>query len=333
MPTERCEELIALTLQSAKNRGYKEDFETCKKIQECCKAFTENDVKVLCERATQAFIEDGVLAMVDAPVTIVGDVHGQLYDLIELFKIGGIAPQQNMLFLGDYVDRGYYSVETVTILFALKVKFPRRVTLLRGNHETRQVTQVYGFYDECMRKFGSSKAWGFYTSAFDFLPLSAVVDNSIYCPHGGLSPHLNTLDEVRALESHCRKEVPHEGAVCDLLWSDPEDGISGFNMSPRGAGYTFGADTVQKWNHTNKLDIVCRAHQLVMDGFNWNHDQRTLTVFSAPNYCYRCGNFAGILVVGENTKVQEYDVRSFSDAPREPTSNKPTPREMPDYFI
>ena len=90
-------------------------------------------------------------------------------------------------------------------------------------------------------------------------------------------------------------EPPHEGPICDLLWSDPEDGISGFNMSPRGAGYTFGEDTVEKWNHTNNLDIVCRAHQLVMDGYNWNHNQRTLTVFSAPNYCYRCGNFAGIL--------------------------------------
>ena len=200
---------------------------------------TENEVKELCEKAKEILSEESNVTPVKAPVTICGDIHGQFHDLLELFKIGGMPPDTNYLFMGDYVDRGYYSVECVTLLISLKVRFRDRITITRGNHESRQITQVYGFYDECFRKYGNANAWKYLTDLFDHLPLSACVENKIFALHGGLSPSLETLDLIRQLDRV--QEVPHEGPMCDLLWSDPDD-RSGWSISPRGAGYTFGED-------------------------------------------------------------------------------------------
>jgi diadenosine tetraphosphatase ApaH/serine/threonine PP2A family protein phosphatase len=236
---------------------------------------------------------------VACPVTICGDIHGQFYDLLELFRIGGDLPDTNYLFMGDYVDRGYYSLETVTLLVALKVRYPDRITILRGNHESRQITQVYGFYDECLRKYGNANVWNYFTDLFDFLPMTALVAGKIFCLHGGLSPSLDTLDQARTLDRV--QEVPHEGPMCDLVWSDPDD-RQGWGISPRGAGYTFGHDITEEFNRRNGLDLIARAHQLVMEGYQWGHDRGIVTIFSAPNYCYRCGNQAAIMEVDEHMK-------------------------------
>lgn len=230
-------------------------------------------------------------------MTICGDIHGQFHDLIELFQIAGFCPNTNYLFLGDYVDRGYYSVECLTLLILLKVRHKDRITLLRGNHESRQITQVYGFYDECFKKYGNHNIWGYFTELFDFLPICATVDNKYFCLHGGLSPSVDYLDQIRAIDR--KQEVPHEGAMCDLLWSDPDDRL-GFNVSPRGAGFTFGQDMSEKFNRNNDLNGIIRAHQLIMEGYNETHEGNVITVFSAPNYCYRCGNQAGIIEMDEN---------------------------------
>jgi len=217
-------------------------------------------------------------------------------------------------------------VETFLLLIALKVRYPDRITLIRGNHESRQITQVYGFYDECIRKFGSVNVWRYCTEIFDYLSLSAVIDNRIFCVHGGLSPSINSLDQIRTMDR--KQEVPHDGSMCDLLWSDPEE-MDGWNISPRGAGFLFGPDIVHQFNTVNKLELICRAHQLVMEGYKWMFNESLVTVWSAPNYCYRCGNVAAILEVDEN--MQKH-FKVFDAAPPDQHST-PIKRTPPEYFL
>mmetsp|Transcript_35739 Transcript_35739/g.87961 ORF Transcript_35739/g.87961 Transcript_35739/m.87961 type:complete len:313 (+) Transcript_35739:298-1236(+) len=286
---------------------------------------TEEEVKVICEKTKEVLSKEENVVPVAAPVTVVGDIHGQFADLVELMKIGGRCPDTNYLFLGDYVDRGYDSVETVCTVMAMKARWPGRVFLLRGNHESRQITQVYGFYDECLRKYGNANVWKYITDMFDHLPLAATIDNEIFCPHGGLSPSLDTLEHIRELGR--TQEVPHEGPMCDLLWSDPDDRC-GWGISPRGAGYTFGQDISEQFNHSNGLNLIARAHQLVQEGYEWAHDQQVVTIFSAPNYCYRCGNVASMLAFDEN---MERTVKYFTETPE--NSTMMAPRASVPYFL
>lgn len=183
----------------------------------------------------------------------------------------------------------------------------------------------YGFYDECLRKYGNANVWKYFTDLFDYLPLTALIESQVFCLHGGLSPSLDTLDNIRALDRI--QEVPHEGPMCDLLWSDPDDRC-GWGISPRGAGYTFGQDIASQFNHTNGLTLISRAHQLVMEGYNWCQEKNVVTVFSAPNYCYRCGNMAAILEIGEN---MDQNFLQFDPAPRQIEPD--TTRKTPDYFL
>ncbi|KAI0318890.1 Metallo-dependent phosphatase-like protein [Amylostereum chailletii] len=142
-------------------------------------------LREICEKTKEVLMRESNVVHVSAPVTVVGDIHGQFYDLIEIFRIGGYAPNTNYLFLGDYVDRGLFSIETISLLTCLKLRYPDRVQLIRGNHESRAVTQSYGFYTECVRKYGSSRVWTYFTDMFDFLTLSVVIDDKIFCVHGG----------------------------------------------------------------------------------------------------------------------------------------------------
>jgi len=291
------------------------------------KPLVEDDVKTLCIKAKEILEKEDNVQPVSSPVTLVGDIHGQWYDLIELFRIGGELPNTNYVFLGDYVDRGYHSIETVSLIMALKVRYPERIHILRGNHESRQITQVYGFYDQCLKQYGSPNVWKYFTDLFDFLPLSIVVDGKIFCVHGGLSPQIDTLDHIRQLDR--LHEVPHDGPICDLIWSDPEDRVS-WGISPLGAGYIFGEDVTHRWNQTNGLVLTVRAHQLVMEGYQYTHANQLLTLFSAPNYCYRCGNLAGILEIDDQF---QREIRQFEAAPRETNRQIHVSRTTPTYFL
>lgn len=130
------------------------------------------------------------------------------------------------------------------LMFTLKVRYPDRIILLRGNHESRQITQTYGFYDECLRKYGSIDIWKLIMDVFDFLTLSCVIDGNIFCVHGGISPAIATIDELRKIKR--TEEVPHEGPICDLLWSDPDKEVSNWEINSRGAGYLFGEKAITK---------------------------------------------------------------------------------------
>lgn len=272
---------------------------------------SEKDVIVVCKRAKLIFEKDSNIIDVKAPVTIAGDIHGQFVDLLELFRIGGKLPNTRYLFLGDYVDRGYYSLETITYLFCLKIKYPDHIFIIRGNHECRAVTRVYGFYDECMRKYGNAKPWTYFVALFDFLPLAALVENKIFCAHGGIAQSFPKLDDIR--KQNRVKETPQDGGMADMLWSDPTN-RKGFGPSPRGCGHVFGPDMTQKFLRSNSLYLIARAHQLTMKGYAWFHRKSVCTIFSAPNYIYRCGNLASIMVVEEHL---HYKFVQFPAAPRE----------------
>ncbi|KAF2428650.1 serine/threonine-protein phosphatase 6 [Tothia fuscella] len=362
-----------------------------------CKYLPEADMKRLCEIVKECLMEESNIQPVRTPVTVCGDIHGQFYDLLELFRVAGGMPDnkppaptstpvkaisaadieppttitdpkakrkmkrrfqrdanytgptspgtgdeeegdeeeddeprgrsrsvskrrgssgesasssqrnvsssggnglQNYVFLGDFVDRGYFSLETFTLLMCLKAKFPDRVTLVRGNHESRQITQVYGFYEECQQKYGNASVWKACCQVFDFLTLAAIIDGKVLCVHGGLSPEIRTLDQIRVVAR--AQEIPHEGAFCDLVWSDPED-VDTWAISPRGAGWLFGDKVSTEFNHVNGLQLIARAHQLVNEGYKYHFKNKdVVTVWSAPNYCYRCGNVASIMSLEED---------------------------------
>jgi len=211
-----------------------------------------------------------------------------------------------------------------SLLMAFKARYPDKVTLLRGNHESRQITQVYGFYDECQQKYGNANVWKYCTQVFDLLTLSAVVDGNVFCVHGGLSPDVRTIDQIRVIPRQC--EIPHEGAFCDLMWSDPEE-IETWQLNPRGAGWLFGSKVTAEFATINNLSLVCRSHQLVQEGYKLMFDTKLVTVWSAPNYCYRCGNEAAILKLTPDGR-KEYLI--FHDVPEKNTP--PTNHTVP-YFL
>ena len=292
-----------------------------------CELLTEQEVGQVCRQYREYAIEESNIQRLYSPVSIVGDLHGQFYDLLELFRINGRPGETSYLFLGDFVDRGFYSIETLMLLVCLKLRYPDKITLIRGNHESRQVTQVYGFYDECVRKYGSPAVWRLCTEMFDYFALAALVDGEYFCLHGGLSPNFDSLDEIRRIDR--KREVPHEGPMADMMWSDPDETVFGWGVSPRGAGYLFGEDVVKIFRHTNQLKLIVRAHQLVMEGYRLMFDSSLATVWSAPNYCYRCGNVAAVMRIEDKGEVE---FRTFSSAPIEqlPTRKSISPIE---YFV
>ena len=290
------------------------------------KCLPESDVKILCEKAMEIFIEESNVQHVTAPVIICGDIHGQIYDLYQLFNTGGDIPNSRYVFMGDFVDRGYNGVETFSLLLALKIKYPSYITLTRGNHESRQISFSYGFYEEVNRKYGNVNVWNYFTDLFDYLPIAALIEGKIFCVHGGLSPHIETVDQIRLINR--RMEIPHEGAYCDLMWRDPDD-IETWIMSNRGAGWYFGWKVVNEFCFLNGLELVCRAHQLVNEGFQyWFKNQNLVTVWSAPNYCYRCGNKASILKIGFNL---ERNFAIFDSAPE--SAKSAPPKTLVPYFL
>lgn len=213
------------------------------------------------------------------------------------------------------MDRGKQSLETILLLFCYKIKYPENFFLLRGNHECANVTRVYGFYDECKRRT-NTKVWKTFVDVFNTLPIAALVAGKIFCVHGGLSPSLHSMDDVRNIMRPT--DVPEYGLLNDLLWSDPSDTALEWEDNERGVSYCFGKKIVNEFLANHDLDLVCRAHMVVEgegslvlfiiymkltfhfpDGYQFFNERTLVTVFSAPNYCGEFDNFGAIMSINE----------------------------------
>ncbi len=243
------------------------------------------EIVAICHRARECFLSQPTLLELDAPVKIVGDVHGQYTDLIRMFEMCGFPPSSNFLFLGDYVDRGKQSLETILLLLCYKLKYPENFFLLRGNHECANVTRVYGFYDECKRRC-NVKIWKTFVDTFNTLPVAAIVAGKIFCVHGGLSPALDHMDDIRNIARPT--DVPDYGLLNDLLWSDPADMEQEWDSNERGVSYCFNKKVIMDFLVRHDFDLVCRAHMVVEDGYEFFSDRVLVTVFSAPNVGGSC---------------------------------------------
>ncbi|XP_055876421.1 uncharacterized protein LOC106075636 isoform X2 [Biomphalaria glabrata] len=257
----------------------------------------EAHIRHLCVVSRDIFMEQPMLVELDAPVNIIGDIHGQYDDLLRHFDACGYPPNANYLFLGDYVDRGRQSLEVICLLLAYKIKYPQNFFMLRGNHECASINRIYGFYDECKRRY-NIKLWKTFTDCFNCLPVSAIVDCTILCMHGGLSPDLTELDQIRHL--HRPSDVPDHGLLCDILWSDPDEDITGWGENDRGVSYTFGGDIVKEYLRRFSCSLIARAHQVVEDGYAFFEKRKLVTIFSAPNYCGEFDNAAAVMIVSED---------------------------------
>lgn len=259
----------------------------------------EKDITTLCLKARQIFLNQPIVLEITAPVNICGDIHGQYNDLLRCFDLGGYPPLFNYLFLGDYIDRGTHSVETICLLFAYKLKYPDGVFLLRGNHECNGISRMYGFYDECKRRY-NSKLWKTFVDCFNCMPIVGIINNKIFCCHGGLSPELNNVQQIRELGRPT--DIPECGLLCDLLWADPDPDITGWNGNDRGLSFVFGRNVLNDFLKKNKYKLLVRAHQVVDNGYQFLFNNQLVTIFSAPNYCDEYDNAGAVMVVDVDLK-------------------------------
>lgn len=280
---------------------------------------TEEQALWIIDQGTQILRSEPNLLDVEAPVTVCGDIHGQFFDLLKLFEIGGNPAETRYLFLGDYVDRGYFSIECVLYLWAHKIWYPRTFFLLRGNHECRHLTDYFTFKLECLHKY-SERIYEACLEAFCALPLAAIMNKQFFCVHGGLSPELVTLDDLRALDRF--REPPTHGLMCDLLWSDPIEDF-GEERTPqnfvhnhvRGCSFFYTYKAVTSFLERNKLMAVIRAHEAQDAGYRLYKRTASfssvLTIFSAPNYLDQHNNKAAVLIYGNNSM----NIRQFNSMP------------------
>jgi len=199
-------------------------------------------------------------------------------------------------FWGDYVDRGPNGMETICLLLAYKIKYPENFFMLRGNHECSSINRIYGFYEECKTRF-SLKIWKLFNDCFNCLPLGAIIEDKILCIHGGLSPDLKSLEQIRRIVRPT--EIPDTGLLCDLLWADPDAELQGWQENDRGVSFTFGGDVVDNFLKRHEFDLIVRAHQVVEDGYEFFAKRQLVTVFSAPNYCGEFDNAGAMMAVDE----------------------------------
>lgn len=281
----------------------------------------EEHALFIIDKATQLLRAEPNVLTVDAPVTVCGDIHGQYYDLMKLFEIGGKPSNTRYLFLGDYVDRGYFSIECLLYLLTLKIWYPNSFFLLRGNHECRHLTDYFTFKTECKHKY-SERVYDACVESFCTLPLAAIMNKQFLCIHGGISPELHTIDDIRKLDRF--REPPTSGLMCDLLWSDPIEDFGQERTTEnfvhnhvRGCSYFYTYRAVCDFLERNRLLSIIRAHEAQDSGYRMYRKSRktgfpsVMTLFSAPNYLDVYNNKAAMVKYEANM----FSIRQFNSMP------------------
>lgn len=257
-----------------------------------------NTVNTILDGIEQIFDNEPNVLYLEPPIVIAGDTHGQLEDVIYMFQKTEDCPQR-YLFLGDYVDRGPFSIELLCILLLLKYNSPNNIFMLRGNHETKEVNNMYGFINELVEKYGEEEGntlWNRCNAIFEKMPLAAVIDNRIFCVHGGLAPNLEYVDQIKEYNRKTQPEL--NSIVGNMLWSDPSN-VEDYKRSERRSGYLFGEKHVKQFLNNNNFQKIVRSHEMA-DGYQEMFNGKLITVWSAPNYCFVCGNKASVMIVYEN---------------------------------
>ncbi|OHT06754.1 Ser/Thr protein phosphatase [Tritrichomonas foetus] len=290
--------------------------------------FNEHSVTEITNRARDTFMMQETLIDVPQPVYVIGDLHGNIFDLIRILVLSGPPPSNRFLFLGDYVDRGQYSVEIITLLFALLSKYPDHFFLLRGNHEFARVNAVYGFKNEVETLYKSNTLYESINKCFNYMPLAAVVGSQIFCVHGGISPQISSFRQLKRV----RRPIPvyDNNVACDLTWSDPSMDTKEFLRSQRGNGVAFGVHAVRDFQKSFNVKHILRAHQCVQLGIERFAGDALYTIFSCSNYQDANGNRCGIVFIQENGRIQSFSLPPINQVPRENAlmAGEPLPGQM-----
>lgn len=259
-----------------------------------------HEIEKLCATCEEIFQHEAMLLETSGPLTVVGNIHGHFEQLLKLFEQFGSPDKRRYLFLGGYVDKGHRSLDTICLLFLYKAQQPENLLLLRSNHEEAQMSRIYGFYDECKKRH-SVHLWKYFCRTFNMMPVCALVNEKIFCVHGGISPELKNLDQIRQLERPI--VVPEAGLLCDLLWADPaRDGLKpGWGENERGVSVTFGEDVAKDFVAKFHLELICRSHEVVEDGVEYFADQTVVTLWSVLRFKAMEGpHAAAVMVVTED---------------------------------
>lgn len=271
----------------------------------------------ICENVKKKFIEEPSILDLHSPITIIGDIHGHILDLFRILNKFGMPPRRKYLFLGDLVDRGEFSIETVIIVFLLKIIYPKNVFLIRGNHEFSFLCQQSGFFNEVIDFYCEPSVFNACINTFSYIPLAAKIDGSYLCLHGGIGSNFTSLDSFKTLRRPI-KDYDSECFIDSVLWSDPTNKTEYYAPSTRGSGYLFGASAVSEFCEKNDIKMIIRGHECVKEGAEFWFDNKLVTIFSASNYCGYENNKSAILEISSSGN---YQVHSYPPLPMLSRSN------------
>lgn len=298
---------------------------------------TYEEINFILDKVENILKDEPSLLELQPPITIVGDIHGQFHDLLRIFDQCGYPPETNYLLLGDYVDRGFQEIETIILLFCYKILYPQNIYLLRGNHEFRGVNYQYGFKREISKYFfpKHDDLWNRFNNIFDLLSLAALINNKIFCVHGGISPYLNSFDQIRDIKKPVSDSILFSSEngvkdiILDLTWAESDPNIKDWRVGDNGMSVCFGFDPLNDFVKKHNLMMICRGHQVADDGieFPFFPEKSFLTIFSAPKYRLFNNNKAAVVHFDEQLN---YKVTIFE--PLDPNLDPETAKKYKNYI-